>query len=142
MSHRNTQWEDLHSPGYCTVLLGLLLGGCLMTQQLPLGPAVHVPKSFHLSRLYIYISRSPGPGTQPRLSLVLTISPASAHLAPILTSAQRFLQNTKVHVEKIALPPLLDRTGVSRPMPTQGVQTPPPPRLITEAVFAELRPLT
>lgn len=47
-------------------------------------------------------------------------SRARAYLAPVLTSAQRLLQNSKVYPEEIALSPRPDRTGVSKPMPTWG----------------------
>lgn len=46
-------------------------------------------------------------------------------------------------MEEIALSDSARQNGVSGPMSTRGAQTPPPPpRPITEAVFAELRPLT
>lgn len=62
---------------------------------------------------------------QPTPRPVLTIGPARTYLAPTLTFAQRSLQYTKVCMEEIALSPQPDRTGVSKPMPTWGTQTPP-----------------
>lgn len=62
---------------------------------------------------------------QPTARPVHTVSPARTYLAPALTFAQRSLQYTKVYMEEIALSPQSDRTGVSKPMPTWGTQTPP-----------------
>lgn len=130
VSHRNTQREDLYSPGHSAALLGPLLWVCL-SYYLEVSTWPNCPHPCLVRHKQALSISQRGPGMQHTPCPAFTISPARAYLAPMLTFAQRPLQNTKDYVEKIPLSPRPDRTRVSKPIPTRGAST--PPLLSTEA---------